>query len=192
MWWAALLNSFAAVLDSGGAGGGGSYESIATVTAAGGEASLSFTSIPSTYKHLQMRFFAKDTNAGTSQDALRIRLNSDSGTNYTEHSLRGTGTSAVAGGVTGRNELRIDSCITQDGSTNIFGAGVMDLIDYASTTKNKTMRGFAGQDKNGAGIVTLSSGLWLNTAAVTAIQVLPESGNFAAGTVFSLYGIKGA
>jgi hypothetical protein len=192
MWWAELLNSIVALLESGAGGGGGSYESIATVTATGVEASLTFSSIPSTYKHLQMRFRAQDTNVGTSQDALKIRLNSDSGTNYTEHILRGSGSSAVASGVTGRNELRMDAAITQLGSVNIFGVGVMDLIDYASTTKYKTMRGFSGQDRNGAGSVNLSSGLWLNTAAVTSIQVLPESALFASGSVFSLYGIKGA
>jgi hypothetical protein len=168
-----------------------SFESISTVTAAGGETSLSFTSIAGTYKSLQMRYIGMDNSGGTSAGALKIRLNSDSGANYTEHKLLGTGTSASAGGATGRNELRMDYGVTQSGSTSTFAVGIMDLVDYASTTKYKTMRGFGGQDKNGTGFINLSSGLWLNTAAITTIQVLPESSAFAAGSTFALYGIKG-
>jgi hypothetical protein len=169
-----------------------SYESIATVTAAGGETSLTFSSIAGTYKSLQMRYIGMDNSGGTSAGALKIRLNSDAAANYTEHQLRGNGTTAVASGVTSRNELRMDYGVTQSGSTSTFAVGLMDLVDYANTTKYKTMRGFGGQDKNGTGFIVLSSGLWLNTAAVTTIQVLPESSAFAAGTTFALYGIKGA
>ena len=167
-----------------------SFESIATVTASGGETSLTFSSIPSTYQHLQMRYIGMDNSGGTSAGALKIRLNSDTGANYTEHRLTGNGSTASAGGTTGRVELRMDYGVTQSGSTNIYAVGIMDLHDYANTSKYTTMRGFGGQDKNGTGFVNLSSGLWLNTAAVNAITVLPESSAFASGSTFALYGIK--
>jgi hypothetical protein len=169
----------------------GSYESIATVTASGGETSLSLTSISGTYVSLQMRYIGMDNSGGTSAGALKIRFNSDSGTNYTEHRITGSGSAASASGVTGRNECRMDYGVTQSGSTSIFAVGIMDLNNYASTTQYKTMRGFGGQDKNGTGFVNLASGLWLNTAAITSITVLPESSAFAAGSTFALYGIKG-
>ncbi len=186
-----MLNFLAAV-SGNGAGGGGSFESIASVTASGGESSLTFSAIPGTYQHLQMRYIGMDNSGGTSTGALKIRLNSDSGANYTEHRLTGSGTTAPASGTTGRVELRMDYGVTQSGSTNIYAAGIMDIHDYASTTKYKTMRGFGGQDKNGTGFINLSSGLWLNTNAVTSITVLPESSAFASGSRFALYGIKGA
>ena len=90
-----------------------SFESIATVTASGGETSLTFSSISQDYKALQMRYIGMDNSGGTSAGALKIRLNSDSGANYTEHKLLGNGTVASAGGATGRNELRMDYGVTQ-------------------------------------------------------------------------------
>ena len=167
-----------------------SFESIQTVTAAGGETSLTFSSISQDYKALQMRYIGMDNSGGTSAGALKIRLNSDTGANYTEHRLTGNGSTASASGTTGRNEMRMDYGVTQSGSTSTFAVGIMDLVDYTSTTKYKTMRGFGGQDKNGTGFINLSSGLWLNTAAITTIQVLPESSAFAVNSTFALYGVK--
>jgi hypothetical protein len=76
--------------------------------------------------------------------------------------------------------------------TNIFGTAVFDLLDYTNTSKYKTTRSLTGHDKNGSGLIVLYSGLWLNTAAVTSITVLPNTGNFNQYTSAALYGIKGA
>jgi hypothetical protein len=70
---------------------------------------------------------------------------------------------------------------------------IIDIHDYASTTKNKTVRSFFGHDRNGAGSVYLYSGLWMNTGAITSLSLGQAnfSGTFDTGTVASLYGIKG-
>jgi hypothetical protein len=73
-----------------------------------------------------------------------------------------------------------------------FGAGVIDILDPFSTTKNKTLRGLGGITSSEATNIALRSGSWASTSAVTSITCLPFSAdNWVAGSRFSLYGIKG-
>jgi hypothetical protein len=195
MWWAALLNSIVSVLDSGGAGGGGtSYESIATATGTGSSSTITFSSIPSTYSSLQLRISGKVS--GTSIDNLNIIFNSDTGTNYKDHYLMGDGSAASSGSTGNPNAIALGNALAGSNAaqTSINSAVIIDLIDYASTTKNKTLRAFFGEDINTANTnyrVTLASGLWLSTAAVSSITFTCAS-NFTTAASFSLYGIKGA
>ncbi len=191
-----MLNSFAAVLDSGGAGAGASFESIATATAAGGETSISFSSIPSTYTHLQIRFNTRGLWAATGLDAIKMQVNSSTGFNYTNHELRGNGSTVTASGfdATWDNGVYLRFAQPGDNNTaNIFSGGIIDIIDYASTTKNKTIRCFIGCDLNvsGSGGIELNSSAWLQTTAISSIQFLYGNG-FKANSKISLYGIKGA
>lgn len=170
---------------------GGDFESIATVTVgSGGASSISFTSIPSTYQHLQIRAMARGTQADVS-DQIGIQFNSDTGSNYAIHQLGGNGSSVFSTGAGSQTKI-VPAYIT-GGSTsaNIFGVGVIDILDYANTNKYKTARGLSGYDRNGAGLTLLRSGLWLNTNAVTSIVCLPDSGSFVEYSSFALYGIKG-
>lgn len=170
-----------------------SYESIATVTGSG--ASVTFSSIPSTYKHLQIRSIAR-TSSGAYDTVLLYRLNGDSTyTNYFgRHLLYGDGSTAAAaannssaftGGAVGQTAGGLTA-------SNVFATTIVDILDYQNTNKNKTLRGLGGIDTNGGGTVAFASSLWLNTAAVTSITILPYDGSsFAANTQFALYGIKG-
>ena len=74
---------------------------------------------------------------------------------------------------------------------NIFSGVVIDLLDYANTSKYKTMRGFGGADRNGAGLISFSSGSWQNTAAITTLTFTLQAGNFTQYSTIALYGIKG-
>lgn len=179
--------------------GNAAYDPAATwliqrITATGGETTITFSSIPQTYKHLQLRCIVKDTyTASNGVQTIGIRFNSDSGSNYAGHNLRGNGTAAAAGG--GASSTIIDSrpIISVYGNlANYYGAAIIDIHDYASTTKYKTVRSFNGADINGSGEVALSSGLWMNTAAISTITIVPANGpDFAANCHFALYGIKG-
>ena len=164
-----------------------SYESIATVTVgSGGTATVDFTSIPSTYKHLQIRSFG-----GTSGGAdIWLRFNSDTGTNYANHILYGTGSTAAAYGVGNQNNLSW-AVGHSYGTGNAFGAAVCDVLDYGSTSKNKTIRSLFGYDTNGAGQMNFSSGLWMNSStAISSINIYPASGTIIQHSSFALYGIK--
>ena len=186
-----MLNTVLGSLSSGVAASTSSYESIATVTAAGGETSLTFSSIPSTYKHLQIRGIARST---TSTSSAAIRLNSDTSTNYAAHWLYGDGASASASGSANRSNIWVQAYYPGSAySSSMYGATIVDIHDYASSTKNKTIRTFNGLSTNSASdnLVNLVSGVWLNTNAITSVEFYFNGETIAAGTTFALYGIKG-
>lgn len=170
--------------------GGGDFESIATVTVgSGGATEMVFTSIPSTYQHLQIRLIARNNDGNVStDDPIFLRFNGDTGSNYTRHYLNGNGSSAGAGASTSQTASEAHGLVPKHG-TQIYGAAIIDILDYASTTKNKTIRTFTGYDANGAGTVAIVSGLWMSTAAVNAIR-LYTTPTMKQYTTAALYGVK--
>ena len=166
-----------------------SYESIATTTVgAGGSSPITFSSIPSTYTHLQLRILSR---LSTTTTGGRITFNSDTATNYSRHYLEGTGASAIAGGSASVAYIDVvNATISSDGAS-IFGVNVIDILDYANTNKYKTIRNLAGVDTNGAGYVDLYSGNWRSTSAITTITITPQAGSYVQYSSFALYGIRG-
>ena len=171
-----------------------SYESIATVTLSSSQATISFTSIPATYKHLQIRSLSRNTGAGTAYSDIKMLFNSDTGANYSIHYVDGTGASVTQAGVGTRSDPRGGLSVDGGTTASIFGANVTDILDYSNTNKYKTTRTIGGVDINGAGGGSrLESGVWTNTAAITRIDFTDLSGsNFAQYSSFALYGIEGA
>jgi hypothetical protein len=186
-----MLNNIASMLGAGAATVG-DYQSIATTTVgSGGTASVSFTSISSSYTHLQIRFIGRDNRTSNPLDTILMRFNSDTASNYYTHYLRGDGASATAGGFSGTG-IDVYRITGPTAGASMFGAGVIDILDYASTNKNKTSRSLAGADLNGSGEIVLGSGLWFATpAAITTITLTPSNGTlFDQYSSFALYGIK--
>jgi hypothetical protein len=175
-----------------------SFESIQTVTAAGGETNLVFTSIPSTYKHLQIRGIARNTYSGAGQLSLRIyfnTINTPSSTSYADHYLLGNGSSASSVGASVAANFIVQSSQGSDADiANAYGASIIDIHDYASNTKNKTVKYVAGYSMNTTSTdstVSIGSGLWVSTSAITQITIQNAVISFKAGSTFALYGIKG-
>jgi len=167
-----------------------SYESIATQTVgAGGVASVTFSSIPSSYKHLQIRAIVRDVRAASESDTIFAKLNGDTG-NYYTHGLIGNGSAASAYADNG-NPTYFSLGTASSAGTNVFGVAVWDLLDYSNTSKNKTIRVLHGYDNNGSGSIRLTSSLWTNTAAVTSITLASTADNLVQYSSFALYGIKG-
>jgi len=163
-----------------------SYESIATVTVgSGGAADVTFSSIPATYTHLQIRGISNNSAA----QSTYIRLNGDTASNYSWHVLYGNGSSTFSANSTSSN---IMYSMYSSTTASIFGVTVTDILDYKDTNKYTTIRVLTGYDTNGAGDVLLYSGNWRSTSAVTSIVLFPASGNFNQYSQFALYGIKGA
>jgi hypothetical protein len=192
-----LLNTILASLSEGVAPSTNSYESIATVTVgSGGAANVEFTSIPSTYSHLQVRVFAQTNRATFGRDMVKLNVNTDTGNNYSHHYILGDGGSAIAGAASTTNKIDLGEVGTGVGST--FGIIILDLLDYTNTNKYKTIRSLFGGDHNGTiasfgGTVGLFSGLWQSTSAITSLKFAPVNGaQFNQYSHFALYGIKGA
>jgi len=152
----------------------------------GGAADVTFSSIPSTYKHLQIRCTVL---MSASDNDYRMQINGDTGSNYSRHYLLGDGSSASAAGSANQSMFIVGyNAASYTNST----ASIIDILDYANTSKYKTARALAGVDKNGGGYMFLLSGSWRNTNAITSLKIYPAAGTFNQYTSVALYGIKGA
>lgn len=182
-----------AVAGAGAAGGGGSFDLLETTLITTNTASVTFSSLGSysAYKHLQLRIVARTSATGEgTNDSISIQLNNDTGTNYPKHELTGNGSSVISDAQTGRSDLIIGYTSSNDATADAFSAVVTDILDFSSSSKNTTLRSFSGRPQT-SNRVSLLSGFWNNTAAVTEIDIFLSSNlNFKAGTRLSLYGIK--
>jgi hypothetical protein len=181
------------ILAASFAGVTGSYESIATTTVGvAGSATLTFSSIPSTYKHLQLRISAR-SNRALANDNLGITFNGDGSAAYSNHTLYTNGATITAYGDStlqvGSFECNIPAATA---TASVFGCAIIDILDYANTSKNKTLRDLSGFDSNGSGVTGVGSSYWSNTNAITSITIVPRLGLLLSQySSFALYGIKG-
>jgi len=182
-----ILNSQAA-----GAGGAGAYDLLESTVLTSSASSVSFTGLDSytDYKHLQIRYTGQSILAGnTGLDNLQINFNSSSGT-YQNHFLRGTG-SVVESGSQSFSYINIIQALTRSGATNIFSPVIIDILDFSSANKNTTVRALTGGLTSSETAVALQSGLWVDTSAVTSVELTnPNARDFATDSRFSLYGIR--
>jgi hypothetical protein len=168
------------------------YQSISTVTVgSGGSASIDFTSISSTYTHLQIRGIARTANAGTGASLIFVRANSDTASNYSTHYLGGDGATAYAGAAINQTNMWNGVAVDNGYPANTFSNFVLDVLDYANTNKYKTFRVLSGGDGNGVGEIYLFSGNWRSTSAITSLTLYAHT-NFLQYSQYALYGIKGA
>jgi hypothetical protein len=190
IWYSSLLAGNQQFL-----GNRGAYDSIATATV-GTSGVVEFTSIPSTYTHLQIRAITRNSSGSTDVSDVLMQVGSanspDTGTNYSRHEMAGTGSAASAGGAANSSFIFVSPSPRNGNASGIFGSFVVDILDYTNTNKNKTIRTLSGTDMNGSGYVYIASGNWRNTAAINYIRLYISSVNFVTGTQFALYGIKGA
>ena len=164
------------------------YESIASTFLSGGQASITFSSIPATFTHLQLR----GHSAGQDNTNIFIRFNGDTGSNYSYHLIgnMASDTTATSGAGTSQNGIIILD--QQTGGSTYWNPSVVDILDYRNANKYKTTRSLNGVDRNSnsGGFCYLISGNWRNTAAITSISIQPVSNNLNTNTRFSLYGLK--
>lgn len=170
----------------------GGYWPIASAAGTGSSGTVTFSSIPSTYKHLQLRIMSRIDGTGTGDQYGRIRPNGDSSTaNYTYHALYGNGSTATAdGNATGTYNGVPYSNLRGGNAANLMSVNIVDILDYTSTSKYKTVRLFSGWDTNGSGFVYHISSLWLSTSAISSLDIFHNGANFTTASTFELYGIK--
>ena len=171
-------------------------EAIATTYLEADAASVTFSGIPSTYEHLQLRMSLLCDRTATDNWYVYMRFNSDSGANYSQHRMFANGGAGTTGaGNTGETAFWIPHLQTLGGAAANYGPYVIDVFDYASTNKNTTFSclGGSGAESTMAG---LFSGLWDDTAALTTIWLAPDAAASAPvwqrGSVFTLYGLNSA
>ena len=145
---------------------------------------FSFTSIPQTFTHLQLRFIGQVYVAsGTGTAGLYIGANGDSNMKGA-HYLYGNGSSAISS-----YDSISSIAVTNYGIANTPGVAVIDILDYTNTNKNKTLRSLYGYDANGSGWVGLNSTLYLSTSAISSLTLTGGGANILSGARADLYGI---
>lgn len=171
----------------GGVAAIGDYQSIATTTVgAGGSSTITFSSIPSTYSHLQLRGIARSTAGGASVTSIYCTINAAVNADR-NHYLYGNGSTVTSSSAVS-NLIGFAQGTSQTASS--FGATILDILDYSNTNKNKTFRSLAGDDTNGGGDIMINSNLFATTAAISTLTLSLSAGNFAQYSQFALYGIN--
>jgi hypothetical protein len=164
----------------------GAYDALATITVpSGGASSITFSGIPSTYTHLQIR--GSFNQGGGNWLGLNYNGDSTAGA-YQWHYIAADGSSA-SGGYSGSSSATGTVTAYNNNSTAYCGF-ILDILDYANSNKTKVGRVITGYDANGSGELMLLSNLWTNTAPVNKIVLSTSATNLAQYSTFSLYGVK--
>jgi hypothetical protein len=158
---------------------------IAQINGTGAAGSFSFSNIPQTFAHLQLRLYTRSYTTGS---LINHYFNADyAATNYTQHWGYGNGTTATAGTAQSQPYAYLPYGSTQSTDlANAYAVSIIDIHDYTSTNKFKVLKSIGGYDLNASGIVTMYSAMWSSTAAITSWTLTP---GFATGSVAVLYGI---
>ena len=150
---------------------------------------ITFTSIPQTYTHLQVRVLSRDNRSATVNN-VHMRLNGDTSANYTYHTIFATGGSVTAdGGTSDKTDYIYEP--SNSATASVYSTSIWDILNYTSTSANKNIRIIGGVDLNGNGWSNFTSGGWFNAVGVTSITfLLSGSASFVQYSSFALYGIK--
>jgi hypothetical protein len=172
------------------------YELIETVVLGSTTSSVTFSSIPQTYKHLQIRYSARGAGS-QSENYARLRINGSS-SSYRWHNLVGLGGNTIISNTDGtQDSIQLPVVPGATDTANAFGVGIIDILDYATTTKNKTIKTSGGVMSVGNFWVSFTSSLYQSTAAITNFTFYTVNGtvvansSIATGSRISLYGIRG-
>jgi len=162
------------------------YEPIATNTLGSATSSITFSSIPSTYTDLVLIYTGVSDSDGL---PIFVRVNSDTGANYSYIYLAGNGGSAFSSGQPNRTFMR---GYGTNGSSSTYPTFVnCSFLNYTSSV-NKAVLISCFDDTNGSGTYTVSSNLWRNSSVINSITILSNGGTFNTGFTATLYGIKAA
>jgi hypothetical protein len=161
------------------------YEPIATTTLGTAAATITFSSIPSTYTDLVL----VGSIIGSAGNDCHMRVNGDSGTNYSNTFLFGSGSSVISSAVTNSSIIYGNVTSMDAGEVNTM---LVNFQNYSNTTTNKTVLVRYNSTTTGK-YVTASVAMWRSTSAINSITVTTNAtGNFAIGTTVTIYGIKAA
>lgn len=167
------------------------YEAIASTTLSSAASTITFSSIPNTYTDLRLVLVARSSRVDTT-DPIYVRINSDTGSNYSMTYITGDGSTASSSRSTSISLWQIGSMPAANAAANLFNYCSMDFFSYSGLT-NKTVLSEESRDMNGSGVVDRRVLLWRSTSAINNIQFTSgSSSNFVTGTTATLYGIKAA
>lgn len=177
---------------SGGSGLSSGFTLITDTTLAVDTASFDFNGFPGTYIALRLVADLRATKAAATA-TLYCRLNNDSGSNYDYQIMNNTAATTVgASGALAGAQMQFGDIPGSTATAGRSAVAEITIDNYAGTTFDKNARchiGLARGTSAGDVFVETSYGLWRNTAAVTRVTLLPDTGNFLAGSRCTLWGM---
>ena len=163
------------------------YEPIATTTLGSSAASVTFNSFSG---YTDLIIITKARNTGTAFSQIRLRLNGDSGSNYSSTTLYGNGSSAGSYRDSNSTEMLIgNGTKSSDPAADFGGQVITQIMNYSNTTTYKTLISRAGSPSLD---VDAKVFLYRSTSAISSLSIYTPTDAFAAGSTFTLYGIKAA
>jgi hypothetical protein len=165
---------------------GSTYTPIATTTLGSATSTVTFSSISGSYTDL--RFII---NYGLSTvTSARLKINSDSSTNYSYTGIRGNGTNATSYRSSSSNIGTFAFNIFPDNT--LSGNAIIDFQNYSNTTTNKTWLSRSNAIGGSYAGAEALVGLWRQTSALSSVEFSLDAGQYITGSTFTLYGIASA
>lgn len=184
------------ILAGSGSAAKGAYEWLQTQVLTGTQATVTFSNLNSTYgstyQHLQLRMVTRGNRSGAEDSNVYIQFNSQTGTYYNSHYLRGSGSAVESVAYTSTNNTGIFLSQANTGATqtsNSFAVSIVDILDPFETTKFTTVRALAGMT-GALNRIFLHSGAFRLTDAIDTITIDDTLGDFTQYSRFSLYGMR--
>jgi len=167
----------------------GFFQIATTTVGVSAVSDITFSSIPATYKHLHIRGISIQSSGGGVDAGMQF--NSDTGSNYSSHAIRGSGGAPSSQHISGQT-TSVWIGANNTNNTSEFEIRVFDILDYANTNKYKTVKiTHTSANNTSTEWLELISSNWRNTAAISTIKIFPIGANWSQHTTFSLYGITG-
>lgn len=152
------------------------YDLIDSVDISSSVSSVTLTNINQTYEHLILEV---DSSAGNR--SADLRFNSDSGSNYNLIRIK-----AEAATINASKAIQFaDDRIKLQADYN-----TVNIFHYSKTDRYKSMLSRSSNDFK-ADEAYVYAHMWVNTNAITQIEIIGSGGNFAAGDTVKLYGLVG-
>lgn len=165
------------------------YEAIATVTVgSGGASTITFSSIPQTYTDLVLLTSLRDTASTVGNAGIRVIFNGNS-SGYSTRWIFGTGSTALSTTDSG-SWIRVGQQPGANATSNTFSNDFIYIPNYTVAVNKSISADSVGENNGTESYMTLTAGLWSNTAAITQIQLQSNSTSWAQHSTATLYGIK--
>ena len=164
------------------------YILLETIALTQSAASVTFDNLP-TSGYTDLKIVCSTRTSGSGVGTLQYTFNGVT-SGYTNRLLDGDGSSATS--ATGGTSFTHGGIVNTSSQTaNTFSSSEMYIPNYRSSNNKSTSNDSASENNATAAYIRLGAGLWSNTAAITSINIYPESGygSFVANSTFSLYGI---
>ena len=169
----------------------GVWVQLANSTLTVDTASIDFTSISGSWAHLMLEVYARATTVASSVN-LRLRINNNSAANYDFQVLYGQLATAVAAEAFADASVLLGVIPANTAPANLFSVSTTMIPHYANSANNKVVID-ANASKLGTSsgnmVIRNTAGFWRSNAAITRLTILPASGNLAAGSRATLYGL---